>query len=115
MSKSDTASVEIRDQIKDLMKPKTSVPVAAAMMEEDGAVDAGDETRPPGCAKNCEGLELGNGGGKFGAPVFPTIKQESGMPLFFCCPNKFKPLALYTLWSSTTAYEVRRSLVLCAF
>ena len=97
------------------MKPKTSVPVAAAMMEEDGAVDAGDETRPPGCAKNCEGLELGNGGGKFGAPVFPTIKQESGMPLFFCCPNKFKPLALYTLWSSTTAYEVRRSLVLCAF
>tara|TARA_B110000211_G_scaffold215835_1_gene258377 strand:+ start:182 stop:586 length:405 start_codon:yes stop_codon:yes gene_type:complete len=133
MRKPVTASVEMTPKTPRGMpkgetkgpKPKTSVPTAAATMEEDGVlgtvvgVDAdelpgGAETDNKGCKKNCEGMEMGNGGGLFGAPVIPTIKQEKSMPLCFCCPNKCKPLALYTLWSSTTAYEVRRSLELCA-
>ena len=102
-------------------------------MEEDGvvrgsiatseSVRVGNiEVHHDGCErwmKNCQGIEFQHGHGKFGDPVIPTIRQKKGFPFCFCCPSECQPLAWYTLWTSTTAYEVRHSLVtsreLCAF
>ena len=92
----------------------TAGKVVSVSHVEDVDADAADEQHEGSCGAKiidvCKGNTKGgldgegDDGSKFGSPIIPTIKQKSGFPLFFCCPKKCQ---LYTLWSSTTAYEVR--------